>query len=666
MRVLILIIVLSGLMPHSIALSAPDAAGGVMDLRGTPLAAEGPVDLKGEWHFQWRQFVSKQTQAPTDPPQLLRAPATWGTQKLDDHGYGTYSLRLLLSEEDVGRDLALRLPSIASAYVFYLNGERAASAGTIGTGSEMAPEAKPQLFYFHVEQPEVELLLHVSNYSQRKGGMWDAIRLGTAEQITAERERRTMFQLFVSTGLLLIGVYQLGYFFVLREKSTLYFGLACLGLFLRSLFVGDRLGGGYLPFLSWESSVKIEYLSVFWGVSFLVLYFYHLYVEVQSRTLSYGLAALMFVATLPVLLFPANAYTEGMYVYQWIVLALAVYIVYMLARAARFRQPGAVMNLAIGSLFLAAVLNDILYYSFFLPTVDLVSLGLFLFLFTQMFMIARKFALAYRLAERMKKEVEHVNGNLERIVEERTRALQVANEQLKRSEQARKELLSSITHELANPLTTMIGYMRRVKEGTSREVERHIGIAYRKSLSLERLLNDLRQLSLLENAKLESDKQPVRLERLYRALAASYDWEVLDFQVELQFDDPDRVGPYTVQIDLARIEQVFANMVNNAFAHVQPGGRIRIAGRLFPYAQACAISVQDDGVGIRKEEQALIFDRFYRVGQYEERRSNGTGLGLAISKAIVETHEGKIGVRSEYGRGSTFYFILPAQREEGK
>ncbi|WP_127586849.1 sensor histidine kinase [Paenibacillus koleovorans] len=666
MRTWIAVILISiGLFAAAEASASPIAKDGTLDLRDVPLETSGPVALKGEWLFDWLAFRYPDQDPAPGQPMSIRTPATWGSQSsnIGDHGYGTYRLNLILSERDVGRALGLDLPSIASAFELYVNGVMRASTGMIGTSrSEMSPAAMPQPLYFHSDRQEVQLVLLVSNFVQRKGGVWAEIRLGTAEQIAQEREQRTLFQAFVTTGLLLMGLYHLGYFFVRPEPSTLYFGLSGLGLALRSLFVGDMLAVRLLPHFPWEIAVKIEYLSVFWGIAALLLYFHHLYEDYSHRKVAYGLALTMIAATLPILALPARAYTEWKLGYELLVLALALYIVYSLVHAAIRRKLGARLNLTVGLLFLATVLNDILYYNFLIDSGDLVTLGLLLFVFTQPFMVARKFAAAFREVERLKKAQEGMNERLEAIVEARTDELRKVNMQLKSSERSRSEWLSNVTHELGNPLTTIIGYLRRVKEGISGEAaERHIDIAYRKALSLNRLLNDLRQLSLPNSESYSIRREPVRIEQLCDTLGSSYDWKVPDRQVVLALL-PGAAGRCVIDADLDRIGQVFANLVANALSHTSAGDRIEVVGRSFCSFGAYAVIVRDSGPGIRREERRRIFDRYYRVQGAASRHSSGTGLGLSISKSIIEAHGGRIGVLGEYGEGSAFYFLLPMKK----
>src|SRR5690606_17645998 len=139
-----------------------------------------------------------------------------------------------------------------------------------------------------------------------------------------------------------------------------------------------------------------------------------------------------------------------------VLLILVSYIVWGLARATIHKYRGAGMNLIASLVFVATVWNDILHYSFIVTSIDLVTLGLFVFTFTQMFMLAQKFSSAFHEAERLKEQLEGMNEQLEAIVAERTRALHKTNEKLIEAEGARKNMMSNILHELGNPMTLIM------------------------------------------------------------------------------------------------------------------------------------------------------------------------------------------------------------------
>jgi signal transduction histidine kinase len=113
----------------------------------------------------------------------------------------------------------------------------------------------------------------------------------------------------------------------------------------------------------------------------------------------------------------------------------------------------------------------------------------------------------------------------------------------------------------------------------------------------------------------------------------------------------------SARADRARLAQVIDNLLSNALKFTPPGGRVQL--RTTPRGREVALEVADTGMGISKEDQARLFERFYRTSAATLRAIPGTGLGLAISKMIIEAHGGRIGVESEEGRGAIFRVLLP-------
>ena len=663
MRTLILLLALSAaLSTASVAHAAPVAQQGALDLSSVHLTDEGPVDIRGNWRFYPGVFVQPEELLTQSSSDLAERDSR--TLDIDSYGHGTYHLEIALSERDADSTLALRIPLISSAYVLYVDGKQHAPKGRLGDSVDaMKPAGSTQMFYFTPQKQNLELTLHVSNYSQRTGGSWDQLRLGTAGSMAQEYARSLLVQVFFASGLLLVGIYHISLHAVRPSRSALFFGLACLSMCLRTVVVGDIWPAHISPIILWEAAVKIEYMSVLCGFAFLVLYFYYLYERMVSRTVTYVLASVSIALCVPVLVLPAKVYTEWAVFIQILLLVQVIYILYGQVRAVSGRRPGSVVNMAASLVFLATVINDMVYFTFQFETVELVLVGLFLFIIAQMYMLSRKYASAHEHAERLRDELAGVNDNLEAIVSDRTAELRTFNERLERSQQSRTTMLSHITHELGNPLTSVIGYLRRLRDGVPKEMEaRHVQIAYQKSLKLEHLMQDLRQLSTLERGQFSYHPKTFGIHKLYAELQAVYDWDLLDRRFSFRLHLPKREG-YAIHADLQRLEQVFLNLINNAIAHTAPGGSIEISMRCFPFARACAIAVRDEGEGIPEEELERIFDRFYRVNSAPNEKYEGSGLGLPISKAIVEAHGGKIGVRSVYGQGSVFYFILPVVKE---
>jgi two-component system OmpR family sensor kinase len=176
---------------------------------------------------------------------------------------------------------------------------------------------------------------------------------------------------------------------------------------------------------------------------------------------------------------------------------------------------------------------------------------------------------------------------------------------------------------------------------------------------LTRLVAELRDLTLAESGKLKLVVEPTNLAELVQRRISQADVIAREKNVTLKTDMAE--GLPQVKVDGRRIEQVVANLLDNALNHTPSGGTVTVV--VGPGQEGILVSVVDTGEGIPAEHLPYVFERFYKVDDARSRKSGGAGLGLAIAKQMVELHGGRIWVESEVGKGSKFSFILPGTRQ---
>jgi two-component system phosphate regulon sensor histidine kinase PhoR len=227
--------------------------------------------------------------------------------------------------------------------------------------------------------------------------------------------------------------------------------------------------------------------------------------------------------------------------------------------------------------------------------------------------------------------------------------------ELRRLETVRKDFVSNVSHELRTPLTSLKALTESLRAGALEEPEtarRFLGHIETEVDALSELVSEL-----LELARTESKDVPLRLEPadpcdLLRSAAERLRLQAERAGLSLAVDCATLPK---VQADPPRLEQVLVNLVHNAVKFTPTGGRITLAAMAKQgYVE---FSISDTGVGIAVEDQARIFERFYKTDP--ARNKSGTGLGLAIAKHVVEAHGGQIGVESTEGKGSRFFFTIP-------
>ena len=232
---------------------------------------------------------------------------------------------------------------------------------------------------------------------------------------------------------------------------------------------------------------------------------------------------------------------------------------------------------------------------------------------------------------------------------------------LKQLERTREEFVANVSHELRTPLSLIKGYVETLLDGArdNPEVaERFLKIIERNTQRLDLLIQDLLTISALESGRLKLNLQPLELHPLADKVLADLHAKAENKNVSLVNELP----KFATHADVNRLDQVFANLVDNAIKYGRASGTVTVGGKKLDDGNL-EIFVRDDGPGIPAESLDRVFERFYRVDKARSRDQGGTGLGLSIVKHIVQAHGGEVRCESELGKGATFFFTLPAAAE---
>ncbi|MBP7687452.1 MAG: HAMP domain-containing protein, partial [Thermoflexales bacterium] len=226
---------------------------------------------------------------------------------------------------------------------------------------------------------------------------------------------------------------------------------------------------------------------------------------------------------------------------------------------------------------------------------------------------------------------------------------------LQQAEVLRRNLMADVAHELRTPLTVIQGNLRAILDGVYPLEREEIATLYDETRLLQRLVDDLRELALAEAKQLKLNTLPIDLRPLIESTTGNFGAAAEAQQITLSARLPADLP--LVQADADRVGQVIRNLVGNALRHTSANGSILI--EVTPEVERVRVRVIDSGEGIPLEDLPHVFDRFYRGDRSRARSSGGSGLGLAITKSLIEAMGGAIGVESQSGAGSTFWFTLP-------
>jgi PAS domain S-box-containing protein len=262
---------------------------------------------------------------------------------------------------------------------------------------------------------------------------------------------------------------------------------------------------------------------------------------------------------------------------------------------------------------------------------------------------------------------EHVQGYLRdvtllKLARDQHDALlaqeRAANERLRELDAMKDEFVALVSHELRTPLTSIIGYVELVLDqesgDLSKEQKQYLHVIARNSRRLQRLVGDLLFIARYHAGKFEIERASIDLSAIARECVDAALPTAQAAGVELICFADEQI---TMNGDQMRIGQLLDNLVSNALKFTRRDGRVEL--RATEEHGRIVIEVADTGIGIAKDAQAHLFEKFFRTSEATKKAIQGTGLGLAISQAIAEAHGGSIIVESEEGVGTTFHVTLP-------
>jgi len=221
-------------------------------------------------------------------------------------------------------------------------------------------------------------------------------------------------------------------------------------------------------------------------------------------------------------------------------------------------------------------------------------------------------------------------------------------QKLELQESLRRKLISNVAHELRTPLGAMRSEMEGIMDDIVPLDKKQIQSLYEETGRLKHILEGIEDLAQAEASSLMLEKQPVKLKPFLIHIVERFSSLSRDKGISIELECPDTI---MINADPEKLSQVVINLLSNSLKATETGGYVRVkAGRS---AAEVFMEVKDTGTGIKQEDLPFVFERFYKVSE------GGLGLGLTIVKELVEAHGGRIDVKSEFGKGSTFTVFIP-------
>jgi signal transduction histidine kinase len=273
---------------------------------------------------------------------------------------------------------------------------------------------------------------------------------------------------------------------------------------------------------------------------------------------------------------------------------------------------------------------------------------------------------ATTLSDSQQKTLTSLAGQLALVIKniQSNEELRRFNQELTHLDQLKSDFMATMSHELRTPLTSIIGYSDMLISGITGDLnekqQTFVESILRSGESLLNLINDVLDLTKIESGRLELNREPVDLRAALLSVLPVIKPRAADKHIKISTFLPTDLPP--VDADPGKLNQILLNLLTNGIKYSHENGSVSVEAR--PSDGMVEIWVNDTGIGIAKEDQEKVFQRFTQIDSSATRSQGGTGLGLAITKELVELHDGAIRLQSKLGKGSSFVFTMPISRRQ--
>lgn len=649
------LILLAGCSPATYE-AGPPIEEGTADFSNMSLSSDNfLIPLQGQWTFVPGQLIGPDERIPEELAVFVEVPQSWESLHSlpglnEGSGFGTYRLRLTLHPDDVGPTLGLMIEPVASSYTLWVNGKMLRTIGSVGKSSDSSiPKETVERVHFVTSERELQMDIQVSNFAQRKGGIWKGISIGSETALESSLQRDMMREYASAGALLMMGVFYLAFAWLyLPERSTLFLGALSICFALRMFFLGEVLVAAWFPGLSWAWQVKLEYLIEIAAVLSFSHYFRAMYPQEYSRLVINSIRGFEAAFAVVVLTTPSSFFTQWMVVHAAVAAWAVLFVLcFVYPKAIEHRRLGARSGLVALSIALLALVNDTFYYlAVPLTSEELVYAGFFVYLLSQMGVTIRRYVALKQESDALTLRLAASNEELEQKVTERTR-------QLTESHQANSRLMHNIAHDLRAPIALIRHRAKKLEAYVSPEGTPDLSVIEQLSEWAIKLAQNLNDLASFQEKEMRFSPVFVKAIDLMRFLykrtepvirGSGFQWS------HKPLDELFEADMLVVRVDLFLVERLIDNLVSNALKFTLPGRRISLSYRVD--GMILEIVFENDANPLDEKMLERIFERFYKAGSPEI----GSGIGLAVCREIVRLHGG--GIRASQSEEGRIRFLI--------
>ncbi|EMI60917.1 adenylate/guanylate cyclase domain-containing protein [Leptospira noguchii] len=399
------------------------ATSGVIDLTSWNFEKHGPVALQGDWIFRWKEFIEN-PKIDSEKNRIIPVPKAWTRiQEPDGKNYpgtgiATYFLKVILPENLSSNNLAILAETSETAYEVWIDDNKIGAQGIPGkTADTSTPEWNVKILPFQIDKKEFQIRIPLSNFYHARGGLTARLVLGDEDQIIRLRERRMTMDVFLLGFLVAMALYHFTlYFLRKKDAALLYFGTICFVFCFREISTGQNLIQVVFPGISYNVHMRIVYLSFYLLTPITAAFLRALFPEELKKEVYYGIVfissifSLIVVSQDPVLF---TATIELYYLFTFFCFAVGFYVlIFALIR----KKPGAIAILVGMLAVFLSYSQDIFYTKRIIPTFILAPFGLIALIFSEAYLLAKRYSLAFNAVEDMSESLKKINSSYKLFV----------------------------------------------------------------------------------------------------------------------------------------------------------------------------------------------------------------------------------------------------------
>lgn len=638
--IIILCLVISSLLTINFGKEQANyiAEKGILDLRNWKKDEEKIIKLDGEWEFYSGVLLEPKEELDHTIRQYVKVPGSWESYLNEEgstDGSGTYRL-IIKVPEDGGYGIKARTIRVANR--IYLNGEKVAHAGNPSLNKNDAKAgSKYNIGIGNSLNQEIELIVQVSSYDYRTGGIIKSMELGSAKSIMLVDNRSLVLDSFVVSVCLVLGLYFLAMYFQRnRDPYLAYFSVTnffmCLYLSTMNEQILDLIYN-----YDFITRTRIQFLAMIVVTVCFLQFTYYFFNNYSTKKTTNRITRLMLLISLVLLNNPEKSQSISMGLSQAIVIGgMAVsysYIFYILIKAIHSKADSLEYILVITASMFSYW--TILALKIFLE-IDLGNIPIVLVLLIM-------FSVASLMSHRLQLDYQDVRD---------------LSEKLTRYDRLKDEFLVKSSHELRMPLQGILNSTKNLMEGKKGvlniQQQEDLFLIHQGSQRLIRLAEDLLDASQIKEGKIKLRISPIEPYKIVEDILKEIEILIPYNNSVLLKNQIPKEFP-ALKADSDKFRQIIYDLIHNAIKYTK-AGEITVSASLVE-GQA-EIKVRDTGIGIEEKYLKEVFDIFYQKNE-EGQKNQGLGLGLSIVKHLVENHGGKIDLESIHKKGSTFKFTLP-------